>query len=167
MRVTLPRERPGRGPLTTTMEHCRCQNHHDAPSSWLRRPGTGRRLGAGDTGATGDAGEACDCRSATRRAGYQPPGSAERAPDPSLHSETAAPIRHTGPRKRSRRRCGPRRSAGSGASDQAPFGIPVAGRATKPRLVSRSSGRGWYGPQRWQPSRPPSGANTERSYVLT
>jgi hypothetical protein len=32
--------RLGAAPLTTTMEHCRCRNHHDAPSSWLRRPGT-------------------------------------------------------------------------------------------------------------------------------
>jgi hypothetical protein len=35
------------GPLTTTMEHCRCQNHHDAPSSWLRRPSTRRGAGLG------------------------------------------------------------------------------------------------------------------------
>jgi hypothetical protein len=66
------------------MEHCRCQNHHDAPSSWLGRAGTGPRAGADDAG---DAGEACSCRSPARRAGYQPPGSAERAPDPSLHSK--------------------------------------------------------------------------------
>ena len=42
------------GSLTTTMEHCRCSDHHDVPSSWLRtgwyqaglgartRPGAGR-----------------------------------------------------------------------------------------------------------------------------
>jgi hypothetical protein len=62
------------GPLTTTMLHRRGQNHHDAPSSWLRRRGTGPRLVTGDAG---DAGEACTCRPAARRAGYQPPGSAE------------------------------------------------------------------------------------------
>ena len=27
---------PGTGILTTTMEHCRCSDHHDAPSPWLR-----------------------------------------------------------------------------------------------------------------------------------
>jgi hypothetical protein len=63
--------------LTTTMEHRGCSDHGDAPSSWLGRPGTGPGLGTGDAGVTG---EACSCRLAARRAGYQPAGSAGRAP---------------------------------------------------------------------------------------
>jgi hypothetical protein len=55
--------------VTTTMEHCR---------GWAG-PAPGLGLGTGDAG---DAGEACSCCLAARRAGYQPPGSAGRAPDP-------------------------------------------------------------------------------------
>jgi hypothetical protein len=36
------------GPLTATMEHRGGQDNDDGASSWLRRPGTGRGIGAGD-----------------------------------------------------------------------------------------------------------------------
>jgi hypothetical protein len=36
---------------TTTMEHCRCPDHHDAPSSWLASLCPGRRNAAGTSAA--------------------------------------------------------------------------------------------------------------------
>jgi hypothetical protein len=52
-RVVLPGRQvtfrlPEAGALTTTMEHCRCSDHHDVPSSWLRTgPGVGGAVEAG------------------------------------------------------------------------------------------------------------------------
>src|SRR5579859_5040329 len=57
-------------PLTTTMEHCRCQNHHDAPLSWFGRPSTGPGPGTGGAEA---AGEAHSRRSAARIPKEPPP----------------------------------------------------------------------------------------------
>jgi hypothetical protein len=57
-------------PLTTTMGHCRCQNHHDAPLSWFGRLSTGPGL---VTGGAEAAGEAHSRRSAARIPKEPPP----------------------------------------------------------------------------------------------
>jgi hypothetical protein len=48
-RVVLPGRQvtfrlPGTGTGTTTMEHCRCPDHYDVPSSRLRSAGAGQPL---------------------------------------------------------------------------------------------------------------------------
>jgi hypothetical protein len=127
------------------MEHRGGCDHGNAPSSWLRRPGTGPGAVTGDAG---DAGEACSCRPAT------PPG---RVPAARLRRKAPWPLTLEEPHPR-RMGTAPRERGPGRVAHAAPGGlrgdpgcrIRPAGPLPSPGAVPPSAPGG----TRWHPAAP-------------